>query len=153
MQPRHAITVPRGGKAGYPQDRMIYAVWQKPIVVLCNQNSFSNAEIFSHAVRTLGRGKLVGVPTAGGVISTGATAIMDVGTLRLPFRGWHVVNDGEDMELKGAQPDFVIWPQPGDLPKGVDTQLAKAVEVLREDVAAWQKRPQAQLKKASERQP
>ena len=38
--------------------------------------------------RRLKRGQLVGVPTAGGVISTGAAAIMDVGTLRLPFRGW-----------------------------------------------------------------
>ena len=63
-QPRHAIAVPRGGGPGYPQDRTVYATWDKPVVVLCNQNSFSNAEIFSHAVKTLGRGKLVGVPTA-----------------------------------------------------------------------------------------
>lgn len=153
MQPQHAITVPRGGKPGYPQDRIVYAVWQKPIVVLCNQNSFSNAEIFSHAIKTLKRGKLVGVPTAGGVISTGATSIMDVGTLRLPFRGWYVMSDGEDMELKGAQPDFVIWPQPGDQPKGVDAQLAKAIEVLRDDVQAWKKQPHPELKKASGRQP
>ncbi|HND55180.1 MAG TPA: S41 family peptidase, partial [Pirellulaceae bacterium] len=78
-QPIHAITVPRGGGPGYPQDRIVYATWRKPIVVLCNQNSFSNAEIFSHAIRALGRGKVVGVPTAGGVISTGAATIMDVG--------------------------------------------------------------------------
>ena len=64
-QPIHAITVPRGGGPGYPQDRIVYATWRKPIVVLCNQNSFSNAEIFSHAIRALGRGKVVGVPTAG----------------------------------------------------------------------------------------
>ena len=38
-QPRHAITVPRGGTQGYPQDRMVYARWDKPVVVLCNQNS------------------------------------------------------------------------------------------------------------------
>ena len=43
-----------------------FASWTKPIVVLCNQNSFSNAEIFSHAIKTLKRGRLVGVPTAGG---------------------------------------------------------------------------------------
>src|SRR5205085_9389229 len=78
-QPVHAITVPRGGVPGYPQDRKVYATWNKPIVVLCNQNSFSNAEIFSHAIKTLKCGLLVGVPTAGGVISTGATASMDVG--------------------------------------------------------------------------
>ncbi|MHC4860119.1 MAG: MTH938/NDUFAF3 family protein, partial [Planctomycetota bacterium] len=38
--------------------------------------------------KTLGRGKLVGVPTAGGVISTGGRRIMDLGFLRTPGRGW-----------------------------------------------------------------
>ena len=48
---------------GYPQDRQVYATWAKPVVVLCNRNSFSNAEIFSHAIKTLGPGRLVGVTT------------------------------------------------------------------------------------------
>jgi tricorn protease len=150
-QPVHAITIPRGGGRGYPSDRMVYATWNKPIVVMCNQNSFSNAEIFSHAIKTLQRGKLVGVPTAGGVISTGGTNIMDVGFLRLPGRGWYLLNDGEDMELNGAVPDVVIWPQPGELPRGKDVQLAKAVEVLTKEVEAWKQRPQPKLRKASER--
>lgn len=150
-QPRHAIAVPRGGGQGYPQDRTIYATWNKPIIVLCNQNSFSNAEIFSHAIKTLKRGQLVGVPTAGGVISTGATSIMDVGTLRLPFRGWFVVEDGEDMELHGAVPHHIVWPQPGDAAQGKDAQIAKAVEVLLKDVKEYQNRPQPKLKKATER--
>src|SRR5207244_2597513 len=85
-QPVHAIAVPRGGGPGYPQDRKVYQTWDKPIIVLCNQNSGSNAEIFSHAIKTLKRGQLVGIPTAGAVISTGAVPVMDVGTLRLPFR-------------------------------------------------------------------
>jgi tricorn protease len=147
-QPVHAITIPRDGTPGYPHDRMVYARWTKPIVVLCNQNSFSNAEIFSHAIKTLKRGQLVGVPTAGGVISTGAAQIMDVGTLRLPTRGWYTVNDGEDMELHGAVPDHIVWPQPGDTQ---DMQVAKAVEVLLADVKSWKARPQPPLKKASER--
>ena len=150
-QPVHAITVPRGGKPGYPQDRKIYATWNKPIVVLCNQNSFSNAEIFSHAVKSLGRGKLVGTPTAGGVVSTGAATIMDVGTMRLPTRGWFVPSTGEDMELNGAVPDVVVWPQPGEMPRGKDVQLEKAVEVLLADARAWQTRPQPKLRKATER--
>lgn len=150
-QPQHAITVPRGGGPGYPQDRKVYTTWNKPIVVLCNQNSFSNAEIFSHAIKTLKRGKLVGVPTAGGVISTGGTAIMDVGFLRLPFRGWYLVGTGQDMELNGAVPDHVVWPEPGDMPRGKDVQLAKAVEVLQRDVETWKQRPQPRLRKATER--
>lgn len=150
-QPVHAIAVPRGGTPGYPQDRKVYATWNKPIVVLCNQNSFSNAEIFSHAILALKRGKLVGVPTAGGVISTGATQIMDLGTLRMPFRGWYGINDGEDMELHGAMPHVILWPEPGELPKGKDRQLEKGIEVLKSEVEAWQKLPKPKLIKATDR--
>ncbi len=150
-QPVHAITVPRGGEPGYPHDRKIYATWNKPIVVLCNQNSFSNTEIFSHAIKTLKRGQLVGVPTAGGVISTGAARIMDVGVIRVPFRGWFLVENGADMELNGAVPEHVIWPKPGQMPRGEDVQLMKAIEVLQADVHAWKQRPRTPLLKASER--
>lgn len=150
-QPTHAITVARGGGPGYPQDRKVFATWNKPIVVLCNQNSFSNAEIFSHAIKTLKRGKLVGVPTAGGVISTGGTNIMDLGFMRLPTRGWYVLGNGEDMELNGATPDVVLWPEPEDLPAGRDPQLARAVEVLETDVAAEKAKEKPKLRKASER--
>ena len=150
-QPHHAIAVPRGGGPGYPQDRRVYATWNKPIVVLCNQNSFSNAEIFSHAVKTLKRGHLVGVPTAGGVVSTGATRIMDLGTLRMPTRGWFTAGDGEDMELHGAVPDVVVWPEPAEFAKGEDAQLAKGVEVLLSDVKAEKAKPKPKLRKATER--
>jgi tricorn protease len=97
---------------------------------LCNQNSYSNAEIFSHAIKALGRGKLVGVQTAGGVVSTGAARINDIGVLRAPFRGWFSIRDGKDMELNGAEPDYIVWPAPGELPAGIDKQLEKGVEVL-----------------------
>ena len=134
-QPKHAITVPRGGGPGYPHDRIVFASWSKPIIVLCNQNSYSNAEIFSHAIKTLGRGKVVGVQTAGGVVSTGSASINDVGRLRVPFRGWFLINDGKDMELNGCIPNEVIWPKPKELPAGEDRQLDKAVEMLLAEIA------------------
>ena len=154
-QPEHALTRPRGAPrelSGYPQDRRIYATWSKPIVVLCNQNSFSNAEIFSHAIKTLGRGKLVGVPTAGGVISTGSATIMGgLATIRMPFRGWYLLGDGEDMELNGCVPDAIVWPKPEEQEKGIDRQIEKAVELLAADVAAAAAKPRPVLRKASER--
>jgi tricorn protease len=150
-QPEHAITVPRGGGTGYPNDRRVYATWNKPITVMCNQNSFSNAEIFSHAIKTLKRGKLVGVPTAGGVISTGGTTITDIGFLRLPFRGWYLRDTGEDLELNGAVPDVILWPAPGDMPTGKDDQLSKAVELLKADVEAEKAKPKPNLRKATAR--
>lgn len=149
-QPHHAVTVPRGGSPGYPQDRRIYASWQKPIAVLCNQNSFSNAEIFPHSIKTLGRGKIIGVQTAGGVISTGGASLMDGAFVRLPGRGWYTL-DGEDMELHGCMPDIVVWPAPGEMPAGTDRQLEAAVKALEADVAEWLKRPQPKLRKATER--
>ncbi len=151
-QPQHALTVPRGGReTGYPHDRTVYATWNKPIVVMCNQNSFSNAEIFSHAIKALKRGHLVGVTTSGSVISTGGKTIMDIGFLRLPFRGWFLINTGLDMELNGAVPDHLIWPQPAELPAGKDRQLNKAVQVLKTDVQKWRQRKQPQLHTAAER--
>lgn len=150
-QPRHALTRPRGGGIGYPQGRMVYARWDKPVVVLCNQNSFSNAEIFSHAIKTLERGKVVGVTTAGGVISTGSANVMGLGSLRMPFRGWYLVDSGEDMEMHGCVPHVTVWPEPEDMIQGIDRQLDKGIEVLGEEVAAWKARPVPPLKRESER--
>ena len=150
VPPVHASTVPRGGGSGYPGDRRVYATWTKPIVVLCNERSFSNAEIFSHAIKNLKRGKLVGVPTAGGVISTASRSIMDLGTIRMPGRGWFLP-DGQDMELNGAIPDYLIWPLPGELPSGDDKQLDKAVQVLMSDVEKVAKESKTKLIPASQR--
>lgn len=148
-QPRHAITQPRGGGQGYPHDRAVFASWTKPIIVLCNQNSYSNAEIFSHAIKTLGRGKVVGVQTAGGVVSTGSATVNDVGRIRVPFRGWFLIGDGQDMERNGCIPHVVLWPEPGELPQGVDRQLEKAVELLIEEVGEGSQ--DAELTYAAER--
>ncbi len=150
-QPVHAVAVPRGGGPGYPSDRTVYTNWNKPIVVLCNQNSFSNAEIFSHAIKTLKRGRLVGVPTAGGVVSTGAAPVMDVGMIRLPFRGWFLRDDGQDMELNGAVPDQIVWPGLEEMPRGKDVQLETAVKLLQEDVQAEKAKPQPKRVKATDR--
>jgi tricorn protease len=99
----------------------------------------------------LKRGKLVGVPSSGSVISTGGTRIMDMGYLRKPHRGWFLLDDGQDMELNGAVPHHVLWPHPGDMPAGKDVQLNKAVEILTQEVNAWKKRPRPKLIKNSER--
>jgi len=150
-QPVHAFTVPRGAGAGYPRDRFVFPRWEKPIVVLCNQWSYSNAEIFSHAVKALGRGRIVGVPTAGGVISTGAESVLGMGMIRMPSRGWFLPGDGRDMERNGCVPDVPIWLEPGDdVDVALDRQLDKAVEVLLEDVKAFEERPRPKARYSSE---
>jgi tricorn protease len=126
--PDHAVTQARGGGPGYPAGRRLIYAWTKPIVVLCDEYSFSNAEIFSWAIRTIRRGPVVGQQTFGGVISTGGTSLLDGSYLRLPFRGWHSKLDGSNLEGTGCMPDIVVENVPGDLARGVDLQLARAIE-------------------------
>ncbi len=129
----HAYTVPRGAdpskKGHYPVDRLFIQRYSLPINMLCNEKSFSNAEITSHAFKTLKRGTLVGVQTYGGVISTGSDSLIDGTTVRTPFRGWYLP-DGTDMEMNGAMPDIVVPQTPEDESTMTDTQLQTAVADL-----------------------
>lgn len=138
--PRHAYTVPRGAdgstmpRDAYPRDRRLIYHYNRPISVLINQNSYSNAEIFPHAIKTIGRGKLVGVQTFGAVISTGSASLIDGTTVRTPFRGWHLL-DGTDMENNGAKPDIAVAMTPEAETKGDDPQIETAVKELLERAA------------------
>lgn len=129
-QPVHSFTVPRGGPEGYPNARRVHAAWDKPLVVLCNENTFSNSEIFCHAMRETKRAPLVGTTTAGGVISAIKVTIPDAGELQVPFRGWFQTGTGKNLDLNGAVPDFPVGLTPADENAGRDPQLEKAVEVL-----------------------
>ncbi|MGA1392658.1 MAG: S41 family peptidase, partial [Phycisphaerales bacterium] len=111
------------------RDRLFIQRYVLPINMLCNEKSFSNAEIVSHAFKTLGRGTLVGMPTYGGVISTGSHRLVDGSTIRMPFRGWYLL-DGTDMENHGAVPDLIIEQMPEDEVAGHDAQLKAAVNDL-----------------------
>lgn len=131
-QPEHSFTVPRGGPQGYPHARRVHALWNGPLVVLCNANTFSNAEIFCHAMKATRRAPLIGQPTAGGVISAVKVMIPDAGELQVPFRGWYLKKSGENLDLNGARPDYPISLTPDDEAHGLDPQLSKALEVLKE---------------------
>jgi tricorn protease len=128
---RHAYTIGREGARGYPQDRLPVIGWHQPIAVLCNERSFSNAEIFAHAIKTLKRGPLIGVPTAGGVISTGQRRLMDGSTVSTPGRGWFTLDKGVNLEGNGAVPDHIVDFTPDDEAAARDPQLDKAIEVIR----------------------
>ncbi len=112
--------------------------WTKPSIVLINNRSYSDAEIFPSAFRTLGLGKIVGQPTGGFVIGTNQSRLIDGSTFRTPRTG--VFNArGVNMEKEGVTPDVLAEALPEDLAKGTDAQIAKAVEVLLQDVVAWKK--------------
>jgi tricorn protease len=112
--------------------------WTKPLILLINNRSYSDAEIFPSAFRTLGLGKLVGQPTGGFVIGTAATQLVDGSLFRVPRTGVFTLK-GVNMEREGVIPDVVVEPNPDDLARGIDAQLDRAAEVLLQDVAAWKK--------------
>ncbi len=132
----HSRAVTRTCGAGYLFGYWGRPVWSKPIVVLCNEYTGSNGEIFSHAIKTLKRGKLVGRETGGGVIGTFDNPLLDLGCFRDARYGWFVL-DGTDMEHHGAKPDVEVDDVPADLDAGFDRQLDKAIEVLGQEVDAW----------------
>jgi len=107
--------------------------WTKPVILLINNRSYSDAEIFPNAFKTLGLGKLVGQPTGGMVIGTGSTKLIDGSTFRIPRIGVYT-NLGVDMDTVGVAPDVFVEPMPEELKKGIDAQLQKAVEVILKDM-------------------
>jgi tricorn protease len=117
--------------------------WSKPLVLLINNRSYSDAEIFPSAFRTLGLGKLVGQPTGGLVIGTYAVRLVDGTEFRIPRTGVFTAK-GVNMENEGVQPDVLVEETPDQLAKGIDAQLDKAVAVLQEDVVAWKRKQPAQ---------
>ncbi len=117
-----------------PRDEALIAgpgtVLDVPIVVMCDETSFSNAEMFPEAMRARKLAKLVGHPTSGYVIYTQGLPLVDGTQGRMPGTGVYRV-DGTPMENMGVVPDFVTDISPEEYLQGIDPQLAKAIEVLR----------------------
>jgi tricorn protease len=112
-----------------------------PMVVMENERSTSDAEVFPDGFRTLGLGKVVGMTTYGAVIGTGAYQLMDGSSVRTPGTGlWNV--KGYNLENYGVPPDVAVDNTPADFVAGRDAQLEKAVEVLKDEI---QKRPEVKV--------
>jgi len=104
-----------------------------PIVVMQNERSTSDAEVFPDGIRTLKLGKVVGINTYGAVIGTGSFRLLDGSSIRTPGSGlWNV--SGQNLENYGVPPDVYVDNTPADFLRGRDAQLEKAVEVLKEEI-------------------
>ena len=74
-----------------------------PMVVLQNERSASDAEMFPDGFRALKLGKVIGVPTYGAVIGTGEYDLLDGSTIRTPEIGIYT-STGQNMENYGVPP-------------------------------------------------
>ena len=105
----------------------------KPIVVLVNEHSLSDAEVTSNGIKTLGIAKLVGTETYRWIIFTSSVRLLDGSTCRMPSWGCYSVIDGSDLEFTGVKPDIYVKNTFKDRLEGKDPQLDAAIaEVLKE---------------------
>jgi tricorn protease len=109
--------------------------WDKPVVVLVNERSFSDAEVFPYVFQERKLGKIVGMTTPGGVIGTNDITLSDGTTFRIPRTRYQGL-DGTDLEGLGVKPDYLVPTTPEDRLAGRDPQLAKAIEVVSQEIAA-----------------
>ena len=125
----YGYTQPRDGLRESQPTR----VWTKPIVLLIDQDSYSDAEIFPAGFRTLRLGKIVGVPTPGYVIGTFTGQLLDGTIYRLPAWGWYTL-EGKNMENLGIPPDIYVENRPEDIAVHHDRQLETAVQTLLKEI-------------------
>jgi C-terminal processing protease CtpA/Prc len=108
-------------------------VLNKPTVLLINERSFSNTEMFAEGYRRLGLGKVVGRPTGGAVIWTFSMRLLDGTWLSLP-RIKVATPEGEDLEGTGRAVDVDVSLPVGEAARGKDSQLDAAVATLLEQL-------------------
>ena len=105
-----------------------------PLVVLVNEYSASASEILSGAIKDAGIGKLVGKRTYGKGIVQNVIGLDDGSAIKLTIANYYTRN-GNDIHLKGIEPDVEVeLDTDAYLEDKTDTQLDKAVEVLKEEM-------------------
>ena len=121
----HGYSRPRDGE----KEPTPFHAWNRKLVVLMNEHSYSNGEIFPYEMRARGLGQLVGQPTPGYVIWTDNFKLVDGTGARLPMTGAFRL-DGTNLENNGEQPDVRVPLTPEDWLADRDPQLDKAIELL-----------------------
>jgi tricorn protease len=103
-----------------------------PKVLLTDQYSASDGDIFPFRFRTYKLGTIIGRRTWGGVIGiSGTLPFVDGGFLNKPEFARYGPNGDWVIEGHGVDPDIVVDNDPAREFKGIDDQLDKAIEVIR----------------------
>lgn len=109
-------------------------VWDRPLALIINEYSYSDAEIFPALFKQAELGPVIGMPTSGSVIGTGSVRFMDGSSMRMPSTGWFTL-EGENMEGTGAYPDIMVDMSPEEMIADDDVQLKTAVEEILKELA------------------
>ena len=104
-----------------------------PQVVLVNKGSASAAEILAGAIRYHQGAKLVGTQTFGKGTVQQLDYLSEGSSIKVTIANW-LLPDGSLIEGLGITPDIVIEQNEEDILDGVDTQLQKAIQILKESL-------------------
>jgi tricorn protease len=116
----------KGRPYRYPDDAV-----DAYIVALCNQHAGSDGDIFPRAFKLSKLGPVIGMRTWGGVVGIRMDKpFVDGGLMTIPEFAWWEAKEGWTLENRGVQPDIEVENMPGDVLRGRDAQLDKAIEVV-----------------------
>ncbi len=120
-----------------------------PVIAIANEQSASDGDIVTGAIKTLGIGPVVGTRTWGGVIGIeGWYELVDGTKITMPKYSFWFKDYGWGVENYGVDPDIEVLISPDDWAAGRDVQLETAVRLAIEALAA---RPAAQAPSTDQR--
>ncbi len=114
-----------------------------PMVMLINEYSASDGDLFPYAFKKHELGKIVGKRTWGGVVGIrGSLPFIDGGDLRKPeFASYSADESKWIIEGIGVEPDFYVDNDPAREYDGIDDQLNKAIEIIKEELKNYKEIP------------
>ena len=114
-----------------------------PKVLLVNQYSASDGDLFPYAFKKHKLGKVIGVRTWGGIVGIrGSLPFIDGTSLNKPeFTSYDSEGNGYIVEGHGVDPDIIVENDPYDEYFGTDAQLNKAIEVIMEELKNYKGLP------------
>jgi len=114
-----------------------------PMVLLINQYSASDGDLFPYSFRKHGLGKIIGTRTWGGVVGIrGSLPFIDGMDLRKPeFASYSSEESEWIIEGVGVEPDIWVDNDPAQEYKGIDAQLDKAIEEILIDLKDYKDVP------------
>jgi tricorn protease len=112
-----------------------------PKVLLIDNYSASDGDLFAYRFKEMDMGKVIGVRTWGGVVGIrGSLPLIDGGQLNKPeFASYSVDGKSWPIEGYGVDPDIVVDNDPAMEYRGEDAQLNRAIEVILEDMKSFDK--------------
>ena len=115
----------QGGLSPQPN----FAPADKPIVLLINEQSLSDAEMTAQGFKALKLGTVIGNETYHWIIFTSGVGLVDGSFVRMPAWGCYTL-DGKDLEKTGVKPDILVINTFEDKLTGKDPQLDAAIEEI-----------------------